>query len=662
MNARVLAHAKPSATPAPPGRSNLLQRKCACGGTPGPTGECEECRKKRRSKSSAQSAGHDFGKVAVGPQPKFTINQAGDRFEQEADRMADYVVNGRGSAAPSTLSPIATAAVQREDAKPTPPKPDNYDEAVKKILEALQETGVAKQLKAKAAELGKDFLSSVEGKVIAGGALGGALAGIIATNSELPMQVPELPLDFIAPGLKAKLTWEGPVRSPTNVGLALTSKGGVSVAASYTSTPATGEKPAEEKAGLTLTIPLGGTPAKPKSTESASDKYRAETARMGAEQRKFREGLKTPEQKAEDKAFWESYWRMKANEPLNPLARPGTFGPTERKKEEELLQRKSPNGSCVPATAPPIVDDVLAESGQPLDSATREFMETRFGYDFGRVRIHTDTKAAESTRAVNAHAYTVGDDVVFGAGRYVPSTAEGQKLIAHELAHVVQQSGSSLETRGELTIGPRVDGRAQAAETLAKPITRPNLSLAAMKPLTTPGVLIQRQDEEGAVETSGRKSWSLDHVAIHLRSPNTPSECEGWAWGSKSVLVSSCRAAEACAPRGKFEFRFDFSLDVAPPPPVEAAPASTKAKRVTLDADFTTNKGAKTFGHHEADDKPVYVSQGKPLATTLGRSFSFSTSDSGVLSIKLGLEVAHAGGVFNLLYQDDIPCNLIPCA
>jgi hypothetical protein len=78
--------------------------------------------------------------------------------------------------------------------------------------------------------------------------------------------------------------------------------------------------------------------------------------------------------------------------------------------------------------------------GQPLDPATRTFMEPSFGHDFSHVRVHTDVKAAESTRAVNALAFTVGRDVVFGAGQYAPGTTIGRRLLAHELAHVVQQS------------------------------------------------------------------------------------------------------------------------------------------------------------------------------------------------------------------------------
>lgn len=70
----------------------------------------------------------------------------------------------------------------------------------------------------------------------------------------------------------------------------------------------------------------------------------------------------------------------------------------------------------------------------------RHYFEPRFGYDFSQVRVHTDAKAAESARAVNALAFTVGRDVAFGAGQYAPGTTEGKRLLAHELTHVVQQN------------------------------------------------------------------------------------------------------------------------------------------------------------------------------------------------------------------------------
>ncbi|HET9364525.1 MAG TPA: DUF4157 domain-containing protein, partial [Candidatus Angelobacter sp.] len=95
-------------------------------------------------------------------------------------------------------------------------------------------------------------------------------------------------------------------------------------------------------------------------------------------------------------------------------------------------------GTAYGIEAPPIVHEVLRSPGRPLDSATRAFMEPRFGHDFSKVRIHTDAKAAESAEAVGARAYTVGSSVVFGSGQYGPGASDGYSLIAHELSHVAQ--------------------------------------------------------------------------------------------------------------------------------------------------------------------------------------------------------------------------------
>jgi Domain of unknown function (DUF4157)/Protein of unknown function (DUF2778) len=95
-----------------------------------------------------------------------------------------------------------------------------------------------------------------------------------------------------------------------------------------------------------------------------------------------------------------------------------------------------------PAYAPPAVDRVSTSTGRPLDSATKSFMEPRFGLDFSGVRVHTDTAAEQSARDLRAHAYTVGNHIIFGQGRYAPGTYEGRRLLAHELSHVAQQSGA----------------------------------------------------------------------------------------------------------------------------------------------------------------------------------------------------------------------------
>jgi hypothetical protein len=88
---------------------------------------------------------------------------------------------------------------------------------------------------------------------------------------------------------------------------------------------------------------------------------------------------------------------------------------------------------------PPSVQRVLRKTGQPLDSDTRERMETRLGHDFSNVRVHTDRAAADSARTLSAKAYAVGQDLVFGDRQYEVGTHSGQRLIAHELAHVAQQ-------------------------------------------------------------------------------------------------------------------------------------------------------------------------------------------------------------------------------
>jgi len=93
-------------------------------------------------------------------------------------------------------------------------------------------------------------------------------------------------------------------------------------------------------------------------------------------------------------------------------------------------------------SAPPLVHEALASPGQPLDAATRAFMEPRFGHDFSRVRVHTDPNAAESARNINALAYTVGHQIIFETGQYEPATSAGKRLMAHELTHVMQQRGS----------------------------------------------------------------------------------------------------------------------------------------------------------------------------------------------------------------------------
>ncbi len=106
------------------------------------------------------------------------------------------------------------------------------------------------------------------------------------------------------------------------------------------------------------------------------------------------------------------------------------------------IQRFTGHAAGESGTAPASVDRVLASGGRPLDSALQQDMGQRFGHDFSQVRVHSDAAAEQSARDVNANAYTVGHNMVFGTGRFEPGTNDGKRLLAHELTHVVQQSGA----------------------------------------------------------------------------------------------------------------------------------------------------------------------------------------------------------------------------
>ena len=141
-----------------------------------------------------------------------------------------------------------------------------------------------------------------------------------------------------------------------------------------------------------------------------------------------------------------------------------------QKKRQGTLQRAAVNHA--PTTqVPSIVHEVLRSPGQPLNAATRAFMEPRFGHDFSDVRVHTDVKAARSAETINALAYTIGRDVIFGEGQYEPGTSHGKRLIAHELTHVMQQGNQQNLQSTALRIGAPNDMFEHQADQVANAIS-----------------------------------------------------------------------------------------------------------------------------------------------------------------------------------------------
>ncbi|MEQ8956578.1 MAG: DUF4157 domain-containing protein, partial [Coleofasciculus sp. C2-GNP5-27] len=138
-------------------------------------------------------------------------------------------------------------------------------------------------------------------------------------------------------------------------------------------------------------------------------------------------------------------------------------------KKRSLLQRRA-SAQAESSEVPPIVHEVLRSQGRPLDGNTRIDMESKFGHDFGQVRVHTDPQAARSAQAVNARAYTVKPDIVFGTGQYAPNTTQGKRLLAHELTHVVQQSKTPEIDSSTLTLDQPSNRYESEAEQVAQSV------------------------------------------------------------------------------------------------------------------------------------------------------------------------------------------------
>jgi len=146
---------------------------------------------------------------------------------------------------------------------------------------------------------------------------------------------------------------------------------------------------------------------------------------------------------------------------FSEVSRSAQRNETKPKSDDEQAPVQRTAASSAPAPLHADVEDVLATAGRPLDPGTREFMEARFGFDFSQVRIHDDSRAAETAARIDAAAFTVGRHVAFGAGRYAPSTSEGRRLLAHELAHSVQQHGA---TANAPALAPGCDLERRAAD------------------------------------------------------------------------------------------------------------------------------------------------------------------------------------------------------
>lgn len=230
--------------------------------------------------------------------------------------------------------------------------------------------------------------------------------------------------------------------------------------------------------------------------------------------------------------------------------------------------------------APDSVNRVLGSSGRALDTPLRKEMESRFNHDFSQVRVHRGSVAEQSAREVKAHAYTVGHNIIFGAGQFAPETHQGRRLIAHELTHVVQQSGNlspkiqrqpdndkkepSSEIGKELNKNrlfqklPKfardkiLDEIDKAPETITKEVLDKIIDLAPIDPQYKDGL---KKVGEAIIKTiTGKKSPSTS------KCDAVPGYHEGTSSTYKGMCCSgSIESETACCPKDKFAPNNAFS-------------------------------------------------------------------------------------------------------
>jgi hypothetical protein len=218
-------------------------------------------------------------------------------------------------------------------------------------------------------------------------------------------------------------------------------------------------------------------------------------------------------------------------------------------EEERKLQRKEGGTTEGAASeAPASVHEVLRSPGQPLDPASRAYFEPRFRHDFSRVRVHTDDVAEQSAQGLNAHAYVVGHDIVFGAGQYAPGTHAGGRLLAHELTHVVQQGGV-IQCKPAPDVGAVRKEEARLAE-LARD---PREAHRAWKKLSTEDkfIVLYRMgqlygaafaDQFREVAQHGRPEFSITYWQPH--SGPTPERLKASGWRFLDMEVTGSGAID----------------------------------------------------------------------------------------------------------------------
>ena len=447
------------------------------------------------------------------------VTKPSDRHEREAERAGDVVGRG-GTVAGWSFTKVSATPVQRQEVVKEKSDEEKKKEALTKAGEAALETPQGKAVKEKVladplVKTVKNAVTSTPGLIATGAVAAGGVAALGAAKKPLPFQPPAIPLDKITPGLSAQVKYEGPVNSPTFVGLSLTYK--------------------EQ-----------GPKGKPSA--KSSDIAR-ETAALKAQQQMF---APKPQQDIPDEAVQAFIRSQKFTIPLTPGA-PAKKDDAPKadegqKKEEDKPVQRAPASATAAQPARANVDGALSAAGRPLEPGARRSMEARFGRDFTNVRVHDDARAAATAASIDAAAFTVGEDVVFAPGRYDPSSDEGRRLLAHELTHVVQQgeqeqlpggAGQPLDRKLRAYFEPRLGGDLSRVRTHTGADAAESAKRLRARAYTVGSDVVFGRNQYEPETPRGR--WLVAHELAHVAQAGRASGVAG----TKAVERDASAAATA---------------------------------------------------------------------------------------------------------------------
>jgi len=289
-------------------------------------------------------------------------------------------------------------------------------------------------------------------------------------------------------------------------------------------------------------------------------------------------------------------------------------GECQECKKKTTLQR-APIGRQTPGAVPSVVHNALRTPGQPLDEGTRSFMEPRLGHDFSHVRVHTDEQAAESARAVNALAYTVGSHVFLDRRHYEPNTNSGLRLMAHELAHVVQQHDAGPASPDHLVIGDPASAYETQAEKTAADVLSERSGPAGMGQKRALSV-----GNQTVLRPTIQRQLNLGLPPIHMASDSVeiaPNEDAAAAQPKLQRLAAALKAQLAANPGAYI----------------------TLSSYLSKDSELSSTKEVedrKRVSQHMGAIRDALVALGVPAnAVTVEPPTAFSTSSGGVITASL---------------------------